>query len=207
MVTDTTSEDATLRHLAIEEGQATLDRQIEGGEEINAKAISTLRLNVLLVGTVLAALSLLAGTETTPRPQSLVNSLFLFGGLLSMLSMTATLLAYLETSYRTGIAPEYLRTAIWESEHEKWVSVLILSYSVWIDHNEYLGKRDGFALFVSNLCLLLSLEFYAGGTVYGLYVGGDSLRFVMIFLCIVGVLTALSLRWNSSPRTFIGNRN
>ncbi|USZ68694.1 hypothetical protein NGM10_02890 [Halorussus salilacus] len=165
------------------EARAVLDRQIEALNDIDDKAAYTLRLNVLVLGVVLTVASILASSEATPTAVRVVNEVVAAGAVASGFSMVGAVWAYTGTSYRTGVGRSDVRTALGRRPAEtEWLAVLLYSYTIWMKRNEQANRQDGFALFVSHLFLLLSMGYYAGGVVYGVFVGSDVWLAVLLVL-------------------------
>lgn len=183
------------------EARAVLDRQIETLNDIDDKAAHTLRLNVLVLGVVLTIASILASSEATPAAMRVVNEVVVAGVVATGFSMVGAFWAYTGTSYRTGVGRSDVRTALGRRPPEgEWLTALLYSYTVWMKRNERANRRDGYALFVSHLFLLLSMGYYASGVVYGVFVRTDAMWIPVLLVLGHGLATCLVLL---APR-FVG---
>lgn len=153
-----------------EEAREALDHQIAALNDIDDKAAHTLRLNVLLLGIILTMASVLASSNATPTIEGIVNSFVVAGTLASGVSMVTSIWAYTSTSYRIGTGPSDVRALLPRNPPEdEWLAALLYNYVAWMERNSRLNRRDAFALFVSHVCLFVSMGYYAVGVGVGLF--------------------------------------
>lgn len=177
-----------------EEAKAVLDRQIETLNDIDDKAADTLRLNVLVLGVVLTVASILSSNEATPTVVRVVNEIAFAGAVASGFSMVGAVWAYTGTSYQTGVGRSDVRTALSRRPEEtEWLAALLYSYTVWMKRNERANRQDGFALLLSHFFLLLSMGYYAGGVVYGVFVRSNAFWLPVMLILGYGFVTSIVL--------------
>lgn len=153
-----------------DEAREALDHQIEALNDLDDKAAQTLRLNVLLLGVVLTVASVLVSSKTTPTIGRMANGPVVAGVAVSAVSMVMSIWVYTSRSYRVGTGPSDLHASLSEKPpEEELLTALLYNYATWMERNSRSNKRDGAALFVSHLCLLLAMGYYASGVVFGLY--------------------------------------
>lgn len=154
-----------------EEAREALDHQIDALNDIDDKAVQTLRLNVLLLGVVLTLASVLASSTVTPVIRRMANSLLVAGVVSSAASMVTAIWVHTSTPYRVGAGPADLHASLSEKPPEdELLAALLYNYATWMEQNARLNRRDGIALFASHVCLFLAMGYYASGVVFGVYV-------------------------------------
>ncbi|WP_135826644.1 hypothetical protein [Halorussus ruber] len=181
-----------------DEARAVLDQQTEAIGEIHDKGIQVLRLNVLLLGLVLTLASILASSTTTPDIERMANGFLAAGVVTSITSMVAAVRTYSNTSFRVGAGAADVRKVLRQTPAEdEWLAALLYNYTTWMKQNTLANRRNALMLFVSHVFLFLSMGYYVGGVVYGLYFGQtswllSSLSAVLFGVVVGGLLVASS---------------
>lgn len=177
-----------------EEAREALDHQIDALNDIDDKAAQTLRLNVLLLGAVLTTASILVSSNGTPPIRRMVNGLVVAGAIVSAFSMVTSIWAYASTSYRTGTGPSDVRALLSRSPTEKeLLTALLYNYAMWMERNARQNRRDGFTLFVSNVCLFLAMGYYASGIAFGFYLSDVGEWVSILVVVVLGFFMTLSV--------------
>lgn len=201
-MTDERSEyDVESLRVTREEAWKVLDHQTETISEIHDKGIHILRLNVLLLGLVLTIASILAGSETTPGVNWIVNEFTVAGVVTSVASMIGAVRAYSSTSFRAGTDASDIRAFLRRTPSEgKWLAALLYNYAAWIEQNELANRRNAIALFGSHVLLFLAMGYYVGGLVYGLYLDQVS-QWLSLLMILSGIAVGTVL---VVPSYFLG---
>lgn len=154
----------------IDEARATLDTQIENLNDIDTKAIRILRINVLLIGLILSALTFSAKTPTVPFDEFL--NVYLGTGIVLLISSTATAgLTYTASDARAGMSKSNLVTMLDEDlTDEELDLILSKSYAKWIHGNQSTEVLNSFYS-TSTILLLIYAVTYLSLGVYDALVG------------------------------------
>ena len=127
--------DVTALEASNEQARKTVDAQIRNLGDVDTRAAQILRLNAILVGLVLTALSVtarLAGLQTA----SLLNVHVGTGVALLLVSTGVAGVLYTASRLRVGVTPEDVVTALEEDlNHDELQLVLAKSYAAWIEYN------------------------------------------------------------------------
>ncbi|UTF52732.1 hypothetical protein [Natronosalvus rutilus] len=147
----------------IDEARETIDHQIQSLNDMDSKAAKILRLNVLLFGLILTAISIAPQTDGLRLED--FNSDFLVIGLLFLfVSTTFAALTYTASEYLPGVQPADLDTITDENftEHELHI-VLTNSYSDWIQFNNETNIRNTPLSTATTLSLIAGITYLAIG--------------------------------------------
>lgn len=125
-----------------EESRAVLDRKLERLDEIDDKAMRTVRTSVVLLGLLISAAGL-AGPERL-EGIGFVPSLFsAVGASLLFVSVVLGIYSYTVSENREGIGHRY-RTEARSEEYEQseWLAVLLVGYDEWIYRMSEINDRN-----------------------------------------------------------------
>lgn len=155
------SDESALR-AARNEARESLEETISFIEQINESAMMTLRIDLVILGLSLTAVSSL---QSTAR---LVNELTIFGFVAVSLSAVVAVVTALGSGYPTGVSEEYVqefRQASW-SEHE-WNAWILHEYSRWLSDANEMANGDAQVLFYAQTLLGMGLLLLVVGVVLG----------------------------------------
>lgn len=171
------------------EAQQTLDYQIQSLNDIDTKASKILRINVLLIGVLLSALSI-AARDPSVEVADFIN-IYTKVGVLSLILSTATAAwTYTASDYDVGISPENIADSL-ERELTKYQFEMVMakSYARWIDFNNSTNIRNVPLITATNLLVVTALIFLTLGvyqslvdTVSDIFIWGSVLIIVTITL-------------------------
>lgn len=152
----------------VAEARETLDTQIENLNDIDTKAIRILRINVLLIGLILSALTFSANNPDVSFDQFL-NEYF-GAGILLLISSTATAgLTYTASDFRAGMSKSNITTMLKEDlVAEELNLVLSKSYAKWIRKNQSAEILNSFYSTSTILLLIYAVTYLALGVYHGL---------------------------------------
>jgi hypothetical protein len=148
---------------SLEEGRETLDNQISNLNDIDSKAARILRVNVLLTGLLLSALTVSSRNETA-QLIDFQNVFFGLGIVLLILSTATAGITYTASSYRAGVSKKDI-TQIIEADltEEEFNQVLAKSYATWISKNQTKEKINNFYSTTTILLLIYSVAYLSLG--------------------------------------------
>ena len=135
-----------LLQLAREEGQRTINKQIDTFDDIDDKAARILRLNLLVLSILLTGFSVIAtgnGMVDSGAVNNLENS-YVFGGVFAIL--VSTILAaftYTGSNYRSGMSGRDLENKILNADVQPIDALYDTAegYSRWAQHNFKVNTR------------------------------------------------------------------
>lgn len=159
-----------------QEAQRTINEQVQTLNDIDSKAIKILRVNVVLVGLVLTAVSFIANSsDSAGQLTDLINAYSIVGVGLLLLSTVLAALTYSVSTFRGGMSYEDVRQFVGMSEKYSDVQVLegiVLSYAEWIRFNDTTNIRNSvyitatiLTLVYALVALALSVVVATGGTI------------------------------------------
>lgn len=138
--------------LVREEAREVLTAQLQALRETDNKALSTARMNALILGV------LLSGASLADDPTGLLNNWFFVGGGLLLLSLVAAILSYSVDRPSYGIGPGYIDGPLNELDDRSDVEAdLLARYADWIDANTSEIWVDNVYLAIAQFFLLAGL--------------------------------------------------
>jgi len=140
-----------------QEARSVLDGQRSVIADIDAKAMYTVRVDVVIAGVVVAAIRI-AGP-------GMFREQFLAGGLtLLLLSMALGVLTYTESGLFLGPNRSHIRQLVYDdSENGTWEQDLCIRMGDWIDENQSDLLKNGRLLLSAQLALLAGVTLIVGG--------------------------------------------
>lgn len=147
----------------VAEARETLDAQIENLNDLDTKAIRILRINVLLIGAILSALTFSAKTKNVSFEGFL--NVYFGAGIFLLLSSTATAgLTYTASDSRVGMSKPDFETMLREDLTEDELNlVLTKSYAKWIHDNQTTEVLNSFYSTSTILLLVYAATYLALG--------------------------------------------
>ncbi|WP_152418491.1 hypothetical protein [Haloarcula amylolytica] len=171
----------------ISEARETIDAQIETLNDIDTKAIRVLRVNVLLVGLFISALTFSTRTNSL-NLDAFINIYLGNGILLLILSTVSAGLTYTASNFKPGIGKQNIITTLEEDlNKEELDRVLIKSYAKWINDNNSTQTLNAFYSTSMLLFLIYALTYLALGTYSAL------IDDVPLFLNIIAMLALFAI--------------
>lgn len=149
-----------------DESRLVVTQQIAAVRQIDRKAIKILRANILLLGLVFTALSILVRTDVDPG--QFINLHVVIGGLALFISAFFAATTYLVTEVETGVgATAVRRSADGDLTETEFHRKLAKGYANWISHNESAIRVN--ALFASLMVISVvnGLTFLVSGAIVG----------------------------------------
>ena len=148
----TRTDDIAALEAAQREARESLDRTIDAIEQKDDKAMRTVRINLILIGFAVTAVS------SVPRVIQLANWVTVLGFECLVLSTIVGIATYTGTDYPSGVGPSYMKDiqdAAW-TEGE-WRSFMILEYEEWLSDTSQLDSGEGQWLFLTHALQALGL--------------------------------------------------
>lgn len=150
---------ATLRS-ACAESRAVLDHEIDILNDIDDKAIWTVRTAVIIVGLVVSAASI-AGNQGVSPPLS-VKVTAGAGVAVLLATMGSGVLTYSISAPEPGISAQYRTAVLNEAISERaWRRELLEGYNRWIAQMQLVNEKNGFYLFLTQTLLLVGVVLLA----------------------------------------------
>lgn len=182
--------DTDALELTYEDAQRVLDYQVEQIKDIDDKAATTIRFDVLLLGIVLTAASITVRTNEVALSQ--FTNLLVGTGIVSLVSsLVAAIYTYTDTESIVGLdAGDIHRFLDRRYDVSNWRVILLTSSAHWIKQNEALNQANARGLFASHILLVSATALLTGGVMVGLELislSAGTVGFVVLF---VGVLLA-----------------
>lgn len=178
--------------LTLTELQTTFDYQVQRLREIDSKAIEILKANLLLIGIVVTAGSILVQTDLDV---ALFANAFTISGVGLLLVSTALAgVTYTVSNLRGGLGSEAVEVAIDShrlEESEEYRERILRSYASWIEYNARVtAVNDMFATFTV-LLVIDAFIFVFAGLVVGVFAPGLLIS-AMAFLGLTLVVALLT---------------
>lgn len=146
-----------------QQARKTVDTQIRNLGDIDTRAARILRLNAVLVGLILTALSATARLVSL-ETASILNVYVGTGVVLLLVSTGVAGVLYTASRLRVGVTPEDLVTTLEEDlDHRELQLVLAKSYAAWIEYNARAELQSTFFLTMSVLLVVASLAYLSLG--------------------------------------------
>lgn len=134
-----------------EDARRVIDHQIAYLNDVDDKAVRTVRINAVVLGVILSVRQLTSQFSITD-PFAGLATVAILG------SMVAGIVTYTTSDAQFGPGPRYIDDVLDEPATESyWRSETLRSYADWIEDNEHVTRRNGTYLLVSQLLLLLGL--------------------------------------------------
>jgi len=159
-----------LLELAREEAQRTVDKQNQTLNDIDTKAIKILRLNVLLVGTLLTIVSItLQSPEQFPRLGTLINPFTVLGTGVLLFSAALAALTYTASTSRIGVGYDGVLTlAAGDGEYTDLQildGLVVEGYGDWIKFNDKTNIINSLYITLTILTLIYAISLFSLGIV------------------------------------------
>lgn len=151
--------------IARAEAHRTFEYQVQRLREIDGKAIELLKANLLLVGLVVTAGSILVQTDVDLSP--FVNALTVTGGALLFLSTALAGVTYTSSNLRGGMDAEAVEAAVAADEPDDYERRLLRSYGRWIEYNARVTAVNDVLATVTVLLILVSFVYVIAGVAVG----------------------------------------
>jgi hypothetical protein len=160
---DSSQSDSTDEHdiealrVSQEEARAVLDHQIESFRQIDDKAARTFRLEGLLLGLILTAVSFIArSSDLTFEP--VLNPWTIGGVALLITSFILAVITFTVTDINTGLGSSDIQRLVEKKYSEKeWLILLLRSEAAWMDDNSYRQDVNAKLLTASHVTLILAI--------------------------------------------------
>lgn len=148
------SHDADALRRTQSETRAVLDHQIQTFNDVDNKAARTFRLDAILLGLVLTAVSFVARADSYDIV--LYANVYTVVGLVALIvSFVLAVLTYTTTSIETGLGPSDVERLVEERYSEReWLVLLLRSEAEWMRRNERQQTINGALLTASHAALL-----------------------------------------------------
>lgn len=184
----------TARYLRME-AQRTVDKQVTLVDDIDSKAIRILRVNVLLVGLILTALSFVSRTEYT-EVGSVLNVYTGVGILSLVLSSAFAALTFTASDLEVGVDPDDVALLLGSDPTPgEFEEVVAKSYATWIRFNERTTVMTT-PLISSTVFMVIAAIAYLSLGVYVALVGPLPVGLETItHSSLVGIAVAIGLPW------------
>lgn len=149
------------------EGRETVDKQVEWMQQIDQKAIHFLRANIMFLGLLLTALSLLVQSDTFEIAPYM--NIFTGLGIMALLSSIGfAAITYISSRFEGGVDCIDIDESVEEAyETEQLYQRLAVGYSEWIEYNGLVIKINAY---LSTVTILLTIDAIALLTI-GILVG------------------------------------
>jgi hypothetical protein len=143
--------------LLVDEARRTLDEQLDNSDDIDDKAVRILRVDVLLLGLVATAVSLLVQSEAFALGPA-VNPYTVLGTLAIVGSTAAAAVTLSVSSFRVGVGGwNVLRTLEDDATERQLYLVLSRSYGAWIAQNRDSEVRNTLWITLTTFSLVSGL--------------------------------------------------
>ena len=155
---DGPSSDTGALRLTRKESRAVLDRKFEVLEDIDRKAMHTVRTAIVLLGVVVSAAGI-SGTDELST-LGLVPALLTVAGAVSLLlSSVGGVVIYAVSGVPDGVSRAHQEDVLERDfEESEWLYVLILSYVEWIDGVARANQRN--ARYLTAIQVLLAIGLF-----------------------------------------------
>lgn len=145
------------------EARESLEETITFIQQINESAMKTLRIDLVIIGLSLTAVS---SFQSTSR---LVNVFTIFGFVAVSVSTVVAVVAIIGSEYPTGVSESYIedfQRASW-SEHE-WNEWMLREYCLWLSEANEMADGDAQALLYTQILLGVGILLLITGVVLGI---------------------------------------
>lgn len=146
------------------ESRTVLDKQINLLNDIDDKAMRSVRTSVIFVGIVISAIQVSGGVEEVPPADSLVFKLSAAGVGFLLISMISGIWTYSVSSANFGVSEDHRNDVLLGYSEREWLIFVLNEYDEWIGEMEKTNTKNSvglhttlFSLISGLVCLLLSL--------------------------------------------------
>lgn len=150
--------------LAREELRTTFEYQVQRLREIDGKAIELLKANLLLIGLVVTAGSILVQTDV--EIGQFTNAFTVAGVGLLLFSTGLAGVTYTSSNLRGGLGPDAAQAAIGDADGA-FDERVVRSYGRWIDYNARMIAVNDILVTVTVLAVVVSFVYVLVGLVIG----------------------------------------
>lgn len=141
-----------------EESRNVIDHQIADLNDIDDKALRTVRITMVVIGFVVAAAQV-ENADPIFNPVTTLGSIFL------LFSIISGVITYSASNLDLGPGPTYLSDVIQKANSEKKERIeATQSYAYWMYKNEGVVRRNGWYLIITQLLLIAGMVLLAYGT-------------------------------------------
>lgn len=189
--------------IIVEEARETVDQQLENASQVDSTAVSIARVNVLLLGLLATALSLLVRSDGYSLADA-VTPYATVGTVLILLSTTTAAVTISESSFRGGISGWNTLQLLREDVTAEQTSLILSkSYATWIEYNRDTEVRNSFYTTLTSFFLVAGLLFLSLG-VYdiGGVIDARILLFSLLLLLVVMAWMDLFEQFEEFRQTF-----
>ncbi|WP_276301879.1 hypothetical protein [Halorussus lipolyticus] len=147
----------------ITEARETLNHQIQALNDMDTKAVKILRVNVLVIGVLLSALSFGAKSDSL-AVTDFWSQYFGIGLVLLLTSSATAALTYRTTDFRAGVdSGNVIQVLDHDVTDEELLRVLTKSYAKWIQYNTEANLRNAPWITLTTITLVASLTYFSLG--------------------------------------------
>lgn len=144
-------------NLTLHESRAVLDHQIALLDDIDNKAMWTVRTSLLILGILASAAGVVGGEQLSSIPIHIKIILTIAGGLLFISAMMGISI-YTSSDVRFGIGEDHRREVLSAPYGEnEWVVILLDEYSTWIDEMRSETENNASVFLITQLVLATAL--------------------------------------------------
>lgn len=170
-----------------EEGRTTLDHQLQSLDDIDSKAISLLRVNIILVGLILTAASFISDSQTTTLDE-IFNPYFTVGVVALIGSSALAALTYTATDSEVGIEDDAIDAVLGADLSEIELEVAIAeSQAHWIRFNNRTNLINAPLITLTTVLIVVALVHLAIG-VYDAVIGSRTFLIAVISWVLIVLL-------------------
>jgi hypothetical protein len=153
--------------LTREEMRTTFEYQVGRLQEIDSKAIEILKANLLLIGIVVTAGSILVQTEFDAT--AYLNVFTVAGGFLLFVSTALAGVTYTASNLRGGLDADAVERAIaGHGDEESFERRLLRSYGRWIEYNAQVTAVNDILVTATVLLVIVSFAYVVAGFAIGI---------------------------------------
>jgi len=181
------------------EGRQTVDNLNSGLTDIDAKASKLMRMNIIVAGLLLSALSF-AAKSANVGVEPFINSFSISGLVVLVTSIVAAGSTYSAAGSRVGISAETIQKFVTSDLEQTEVDRgLAKAYARWIDTNRRANVKNAFYLSVTILFVLASVVLFSVGASVGI-AGGSLPTHLRFSIWILTIVTIACIGWITDVR-------
>lgn len=150
--------------IARKESRTVLDEQVSLLNDIDDKAMRSVRTAVIFVGIVISAIQVSGGVEAVPSADTWVFRFSAAGVGFLIVSMVSGILTYSVSSASFGVSRGHREDVMLGYSEREWLIFVLNEYDEWTEEMETTNKKNSiglhttlFSLVSGLVCLLLSL--------------------------------------------------